>query len=105
MAELDRIAVREPTLPNGHPADETEEYAVWETQSGLHIVNIPSRSAALHRCPTDHSDKAYRRADHGHRLCCRDFSPSRCGDILGLVTRATSRRVQCHNRIVETGKN
>ena len=31
MAELDKIAVREPTLPNGHPADETEEYAVWET--------------------------------------------------------------------------
>ena len=33
MAELDKIAVREPTLPNGHPADETEEYAVWETAS------------------------------------------------------------------------
>ena len=33
MAELDRIAVREPTLPNGHPADDTEEYAVWETAS------------------------------------------------------------------------
>ncbi len=32
-AELDKIAVREPTLPNGHPADETEEYAVWETAS------------------------------------------------------------------------
>jgi len=31
MAELDKIAVREPTLPNGNPADETEEYAVWET--------------------------------------------------------------------------
>jgi hypothetical protein len=31
MAELDKIAVREPTLPNGHPADETEEYAIWET--------------------------------------------------------------------------
>src|SRR6266550_9246587 len=30
-AELDKIAVREPTLPNGNPADETEEYAVWET--------------------------------------------------------------------------
>ena len=30
-AELDKIAVREPTLPNGSPADETEEYAVWET--------------------------------------------------------------------------
>ena len=28
MAELDKIA-----LPNGHPADETEEYAVWETAS------------------------------------------------------------------------
>ena len=24
-------SVREPTLPNGNPADETEEYAVWET--------------------------------------------------------------------------
>jgi hypothetical protein len=33
MAELDQIAVREPTLPNGHPADETEEYALWETAS------------------------------------------------------------------------
>ena len=33
MAELDKIAVREPTLPNGNPADETEEYAVWETAS------------------------------------------------------------------------
>src|SRR5262249_46895027 len=33
MAELDKIAVREPTLSNGHPADETEEYAVWETAS------------------------------------------------------------------------
>jgi hypothetical protein len=32
-AELDKIAVREPTLPNGNPADETEEYAVWETAS------------------------------------------------------------------------
>ena len=32
-AELDKIAVREPTLPNGHPADETEEYALWETAS------------------------------------------------------------------------
>ena len=30
-AELDKIAVREPTLPNG--AEETEEYAVWETAS------------------------------------------------------------------------
>ncbi len=29
--ELDKIAVREPTLPNGNPADETEEYAAWET--------------------------------------------------------------------------
>jgi hypothetical protein len=28
--EVDRIAVREPTLPNGNPADETEEYAAWE---------------------------------------------------------------------------
>jgi hypothetical protein len=27
-------------------------------RSGLHIVNIPSRSAALHRCPMDHSDTA-----------------------------------------------
>ena len=27
-AELDKIAVREPTLPNGNPADETEEYVV-----------------------------------------------------------------------------
>ena len=27
-ADLDKIAVREPTLPNGNPADETEEYAV-----------------------------------------------------------------------------
>ena len=26
-ADLDKIAVREPTLPNGNPADETEEYA------------------------------------------------------------------------------
>ena len=25
MADLDKIAVREPTLPNGDPADETEE--------------------------------------------------------------------------------
>jgi hypothetical protein len=33
MTELDKIAVREPTLPNGHPADDTEEYAVWETAS------------------------------------------------------------------------
>ncbi len=33
VAELDKIAVREPTLPNGHPADDTEEYAVWETAS------------------------------------------------------------------------
>ena len=33
MAELDKLAVREPTLPNGHPADETEEYALWETAS------------------------------------------------------------------------
>jgi hypothetical protein len=32
-AELDKIAVREPTLPNGNPADETEEYAAWETAS------------------------------------------------------------------------
>ena len=32
-AELDKIAVREPTLPNGNPADETEEYALWETAS------------------------------------------------------------------------
>jgi hypothetical protein len=32
-AELDKIAVREPTLPNGNPADETEEYGVWETAS------------------------------------------------------------------------
>jgi hypothetical protein len=32
-AELDKIAVREPTLPNGSPADETEEYAAWETAS------------------------------------------------------------------------
>ena len=32
-AELDKISVREPTLPNGNPADETEEYAVWETAS------------------------------------------------------------------------
>ena len=32
-AELDNISVREPTLPNGNPADETEEYAVWETAS------------------------------------------------------------------------
>ena len=31
MAELDKIAVREPTLPDGNPADETEEYAMWET--------------------------------------------------------------------------
>jgi hypothetical protein len=30
-AEVDKIAVREPMLPNGHPADETEEYAKWET--------------------------------------------------------------------------
>jgi hypothetical protein len=30
-AEVDRIAVREPMLPNGNPADETEEYATWET--------------------------------------------------------------------------
>jgi hypothetical protein len=27
------------------------------------------------------------RAGHGRRLCCRDFSPSRRGDILGLETR------------------
>jgi hypothetical protein len=33
MAELDEIVVREPTLPTGHPADETEEYAVWEAAS------------------------------------------------------------------------
>jgi len=26
-------------------------------------------------------------AGHGRRLCCRDFSPIRRGDILGLVTR------------------
>jgi hypothetical protein len=32
-AELDKIVIREPTLPNGNPADETEEYAVWETES------------------------------------------------------------------------
>ena len=32
-AELDKISVREPTLPNGNPADETEENAVWETAS------------------------------------------------------------------------
>ena len=31
IAELDKIAVREPTLPDGNPADETEEYAMWET--------------------------------------------------------------------------
>jgi len=31
--EVDKIAVREPMLPNGNPADETEEYAVWETVS------------------------------------------------------------------------
>jgi hypothetical protein len=30
---LDKIAVREPMLPNGNPADETEEYAAWETAS------------------------------------------------------------------------
>jgi hypothetical protein len=30
-AEVDKIAVREPMLPNGNPADETEEYATWET--------------------------------------------------------------------------
>jgi hypothetical protein len=30
-AEVDKIAIREPMLPNGHPADETEEYATWET--------------------------------------------------------------------------
>ena len=30
-AEVDKIAIREPMLPNGHPADETEEYARWET--------------------------------------------------------------------------
>ncbi len=29
--EVDKIAVREPMLPNGHSADETEEYATWET--------------------------------------------------------------------------
>ena len=29
--EVDRIAVREPMLPNGNPADGTEEYARWET--------------------------------------------------------------------------
>jgi hypothetical protein len=27
-AEVDKIAVREPLLPNGNPADETEEYLV-----------------------------------------------------------------------------
>ena len=32
-AEVDKIAVREPMLPNGHPADEMEEYAAWETAS------------------------------------------------------------------------
>ena len=31
--EVDKIAVREPMLPNGNPADETEEYAAWETAS------------------------------------------------------------------------
>jgi hypothetical protein len=30
--EADKIAVREPTLPNGNPADETEEYAAWKQQ-------------------------------------------------------------------------
>ena len=30
-AEVDKIAVREPMLPNGNTADETEEYATWET--------------------------------------------------------------------------
>jgi hypothetical protein len=30
-AELDKIAFREPMPPNGNPADETEEYAAWET--------------------------------------------------------------------------
>jgi hypothetical protein len=30
-AEVDNIAVREPMLPNGHVADETEEYAKRET--------------------------------------------------------------------------
>jgi hypothetical protein len=30
-AEVDKIAIREPMLPDGHPADETEEYARWET--------------------------------------------------------------------------
>ena len=28
--EVDNFAVREPTLPNGNPADEMEEYAAWE---------------------------------------------------------------------------
>jgi hypothetical protein len=32
-AELDKITVREPTLPNGNPADETDEYSGWETAS------------------------------------------------------------------------
>jgi hypothetical protein len=35
-AEWDKIAVREPTLPNGNPADETEQYAVWE--AAIHKV-------------------------------------------------------------------
>ena len=48
MAELDKIAVREPTLPNGHPADETEEYAVWETASH----NAQDVAAATWACVT-----------------------------------------------------
>jgi hypothetical protein len=33
------------------------------------------------------------RASHGRRLCCRDFSPSRRGDILGFVTRGLPYRI------------
>jgi hypothetical protein len=47
-AEVDKIAVREPMLPNGHPADETEEYARWE-KANLKATDAASTAWAERR--------------------------------------------------------
>ena len=65
-AELDKIAVRELTLPNGNPADETEEYAAWETAS--HKAQDVAATAWAEVTATQPDDR-------GRRYCAHQLLP------------------------------
>jgi hypothetical protein len=65
-AELDKIAVREPTLPNGNPADETEEY-----------VPLLADSGPLRRITEGGPDAGRESAHARHPGPCNSLSPTR----------------------------